>query len=234
MASTPPPPCTAPRRAVPDDGGGWRTRSRDPLVVVAALCAASLAVAPSGAPVGACDRSAHPVRPGDIGQHPARPHLPWPAAISHDGSTVVYPVAQDANSSMLYALRTDQLEPAPDPRDDQRLRAALLARRQVAGVRPGQQGTEGAARRQRTGDDRDRGCRERGRLDDQGPDRDGFLRVNARALLCRVPPEGSRSPSPTPTPPAAGRITSGPSPCQTARASCSSSGRGASPPPNWR
>ena len=41
--------------------------------------------------------------------------FPWPAAISPDGGTVVYSVAQNATNSMLYALRTDQLEAHPIP-----------------------------------------------------------------------------------------------------------------------
>jgi Tol biopolymer transport system component len=37
-------------------------------------------------------------------------NFPWPAAISPDGGTVVYSVAKSATTTMLYQLRTDQLE----------------------------------------------------------------------------------------------------------------------------
>ena len=98
-------------------GGGWRARIRDPLVLVPALIAvAAVAVAvslarrvtPPAVPpirfVLAASDSTQPV-----------PTYPWPAAISPDGGTVVYTVAQDANTVALYALRTDQLEPRPIP-----------------------------------------------------------------------------------------------------------------------
>ena len=42
-------------------------------------------------------------------------NFPWPAAISPDGGTVVYSVAQNATTTMLYQLRTDQLEAHPIP-----------------------------------------------------------------------------------------------------------------------
>ena len=98
-------------------GGGWRARLRDPIVLLPALIAvAAVAVAvslarratPAAVPpirfVLAASDSTQPV-----------PTYPWPAAISPDGGTVVYTVAQDANTVALYALRTDQLEPHPIP-----------------------------------------------------------------------------------------------------------------------
>jgi len=98
-------------------GGGWRSRMRDPFVLIPALLAvAALAMAVSLArrkepaavpPIRFVLATSGSTRP--IGNYP------WPAAISPDGGTVVYTVAQDANTSMLYALRTDQLEPHPIP-----------------------------------------------------------------------------------------------------------------------
>jgi len=94
-----------------------RTRLRDPVLLVTALIAiASLAVA-----VGLARRSGAaavpPVRFVMAATDSARPYdqFPWPAAISPDGSTVVYSVRQNATSSMLYLLRTDQLEAHPIP-----------------------------------------------------------------------------------------------------------------------
>ena len=42
-------------------------------------------------------------------------NYPWPAAMSPDGSILVYSVGQRGLSSMFYALRTDQLEARPIP-----------------------------------------------------------------------------------------------------------------------
>jgi Tol biopolymer transport system component/tRNA A-37 threonylcarbamoyl transferase component Bud32 len=97
--------------------GGWRARIRDPLVIVPALIAvAALAVAASVAK-RAVPAAIPPIRyvlaASDSTQ--PLPAYPWPAAISPDGGTVVYTVAQDANTVRLYALRTDQLEPHPIP-----------------------------------------------------------------------------------------------------------------------
>ena len=41
--------------------------------------------------------------------------FPWPAAISPDGGTIVYSVAESGGSTRLYALRTDQIEARPIP-----------------------------------------------------------------------------------------------------------------------
>ncbi len=98
-------------------GGGWRARLRDPLVLVPALIAvAALAVAASVAK-RAVPAAIPPIRyvlAASDSTQPV-PTYPWPAAISPDGGTVVYTVAQDANTVALYALRTDQLEPRPIP-----------------------------------------------------------------------------------------------------------------------
>jgi serine/threonine-protein kinase len=95
---------------------GWRARLRDPVMLAPTVVAvASLAVA-----VGLARRPAAPTLP------PVRfviaatdstepiDRFPWPAAISPDGGTVVYSVAH-TTGSMLYMLRTDQLEARPIP-----------------------------------------------------------------------------------------------------------------------
>jgi len=96
---------------------GWRARLLDPVVLVPALVAvASLAVAirlarrtevPALPPVRFVMATTDSTRPID--------NFPWPAAISPDGDMVVYSVAQNATSSMLYLLRTGQLEARPIP-----------------------------------------------------------------------------------------------------------------------
>ncbi len=98
-------------------GGGWRTRLRDPLVLVPVLIAvASIAVAvrfaQRGEPV-----PVPAIRYVLAASDSTRPftNYPWPAAISPDGGTVVYTVLEDANTAMFYALRTDQLEARPIP-----------------------------------------------------------------------------------------------------------------------
>jgi Tol biopolymer transport system component/tRNA A-37 threonylcarbamoyl transferase component Bud32 len=97
--------------------GGWRARIRDPLVLVPALVAVAAVAAAVSLAKRAAPVAVPPIRFIMATSDSTRPvgSYPWPAAISPDGSTVVYSVAQDANSSMLYALRTDQLEPHPIP-----------------------------------------------------------------------------------------------------------------------
>jgi Tol biopolymer transport system component/tRNA A-37 threonylcarbamoyl transferase component Bud32 len=96
---------------------GWRERLRDPLLLVPSIVAvASLAVA-----IGESRHTeagpAPPVRFLMAAGDSSRPinRFPWPAAISPDGSMVVYSVAQGATSTILYLLRTDQLEARPIP-----------------------------------------------------------------------------------------------------------------------
>jgi len=96
---------------------GWRGRLRDPFVVAPSLAAAALAVLvatshrrPSPSPVP-------PIRfvlTGTDSTHPVD-NYPWPAAISPDGGMVVYAVARAGGGTMLYLLRTDQLEARPIP-----------------------------------------------------------------------------------------------------------------------
>jgi eukaryotic-like serine/threonine-protein kinase len=93
----------------------WRTRLRDPVTLgLAAIAVAALAFA-----IARPARSSAPARvvrfvltaPDNLR---AADNFPWPAAISPDGSTVVYNAVSPAGS-MLHYLRTDQLEPRPIP-----------------------------------------------------------------------------------------------------------------------
>ncbi len=96
---------------------GWRTRLKDPMVLVPTLVAvAALAAAirlagrpqtPALPPIRFVLSSTDSTRPRD--------NFPWPAAISPDGSKVVYSVGQSSASTMLYLLRTDQLVAHPIP-----------------------------------------------------------------------------------------------------------------------
>ena len=96
---------------------GWRARLKDPLVLVPTLVAvvalvvavrlARRAEAPVIPPVRFVMAATDSASPFD--------QFPWPAAISPDGSAVVYSVRRDATSSILYLLRTDQLEAHPIP-----------------------------------------------------------------------------------------------------------------------
>ncbi len=105
--------------AVPPASPGLRARLRDPVVlglsVVAIASAAAAVFALSRRP--ATEAPMPPVQFIMAATDSTRPidNYPWPATISSDGSMVVYSVAQGASSSMLYLLRTDQLEPRPIP-----------------------------------------------------------------------------------------------------------------------
>jgi eukaryotic-like serine/threonine-protein kinase len=99
------------------EAAGWRARLRDPLLLgTGVIAAASLAVAiglarraepPAIPPIRYVLTTADSTRPAD--------NFPWPAAISPDGSTVVYTVRKNATTGLLYSLRTDQLEARPIP-----------------------------------------------------------------------------------------------------------------------
>ena len=97
---------------------GWRDRLRDPVTLalsVVALLALSATFGVSRRP-----RTAAPLPPIRFVVAPtddAKPvnRFPWPAAISSDGSMVVYSVAADPTNTMLYLLRTDQIEARPIP-----------------------------------------------------------------------------------------------------------------------
>jgi serine/threonine-protein kinase len=97
---------------------GWRARLRDPVLLILALVATtSLAVAIHLAQPTEAPPALPPIRfvlsTGDS----TKPvdNFPWPAAISPDGGSVVYAVAQTANTTMLYLLKTDQLVAHPIP-----------------------------------------------------------------------------------------------------------------------
>jgi serine/threonine-protein kinase len=96
---------------------GWRTRLKDPLVMLLAVglvAAVAVAVrmagraeAPSLPPIQFVYAATDSTKPIDL--------VPWSAAISPDGGTLVYSVRQRVNGSILYVLRTDQLEARPIP-----------------------------------------------------------------------------------------------------------------------
>jgi Tol biopolymer transport system component len=114
-----PPGATAVRSATTrrPPAAGWRGRLRDPVLlglalvslasVAAAIVLARRPEALAFPPVRFVMATTDSTKPDD--------NAPWPAAISPDGGTVVYSVAQNATTSMLYALRTDQLEARPIP-----------------------------------------------------------------------------------------------------------------------
>jgi serine/threonine-protein kinase len=103
--------------ARPRAPAGWRARLSDPFVLApAAVALAALAglivlgrrpAAATLPPIRFIMASTDSTRPVD--------NFPWPAAISPDGGTVVYSVAQNATNTVFYALRTDQLEAHPIP-----------------------------------------------------------------------------------------------------------------------
>jgi serine/threonine-protein kinase len=97
---------------------GWSPRLRDPLVVGPSLVAvAAIATAIAFARRPEAPAPVPPIRFVLTATDSTKPveNFPWPAAISPDGGTVVYAVAQGATNAMLYALRTDQLAAHPIP-----------------------------------------------------------------------------------------------------------------------
>ncbi|MEP6906079.1 MAG: protein kinase, partial [Gemmatimonadales bacterium] len=98
----------------------WRARLRDPVILAfagfaAAMAALAMLALISGRRSGAAP-SSRVVRFVFAAPDSSRPYAnyPWPAAVSPDGSTVVYSVSR-SGSVTLYALRTDQLEARPIP-----------------------------------------------------------------------------------------------------------------------
>jgi serine/threonine-protein kinase len=115
----PPPAGTATRTATVRQAAavGWRARLRDPVVLAPTLVAvASLAVAIGLARRPGASGPVPPIRFVLAATDSTKPiaNFPWPAAIAPDGGLVVYAVGH-AGSSMLYLLRTDQLEARPIP-----------------------------------------------------------------------------------------------------------------------
>jgi serine/threonine-protein kinase len=97
---------------------GLRARLRDPVTLgLAALAAASLGLAATqlrGGPPESLPPTVRFLFPGSDSA-PVVDNYPWPAAISPDGSLLVYSVAQAGGAPMLFARRTDQLEGHPIP-----------------------------------------------------------------------------------------------------------------------
>ncbi|HTR20848.1 MAG TPA: protein kinase, partial [Gemmatimonadales bacterium] len=103
--------------AAPGRAAGSRLRLREPLTIALGVVAlGSLAVAAKLAlrreratlpPIRFVLATTDSTKPFD--------NFPWPAAISPDGSTVVYSVGQKNGVSTLYALRTDELVARPIP-----------------------------------------------------------------------------------------------------------------------
>jgi Tol biopolymer transport system component len=97
--------------------GGWRARLKDPVILGFALLAVVslgydvLSRRPAAAPATGAIRFVY------AGSDSARllENYPWPAAISPDGSMLVYAVAPPSGIPVLFAKRTDQLEGHPIP-----------------------------------------------------------------------------------------------------------------------
>jgi serine/threonine-protein kinase len=112
------PQTTAATQAVPRAPGRTRARLRYLIVpgaallagAVLALGAARLSRAPAPAPL----RTVRFVYTGTDSVRLA-PSIPWPAAISPDGSTLVYAANAPGGNLVLYLRRMDQLEPHPIP-----------------------------------------------------------------------------------------------------------------------
>ncbi|MEK7403069.1 MAG: serine/threonine-protein kinase, partial [Gemmatimonadota bacterium] len=109
---------TSARSVQRDRNRSWRSRLGDPLTlglgVVAAGALVAIVVLVTRAPLV---DTMPPIRYVLSTPDSAKPvdWFPWPAAISPDGGTVVYSVGSPTGGSMLYSLRTDQLEPRPIP-----------------------------------------------------------------------------------------------------------------------
>ena len=95
---------------------GIQARLRDPvtvaLAVVAILAIGAAAVAMNRSPAGSPVPTTRFVMAMPDSVKPID-NYPWPAAISPDGRVVIFAVGQRTGDPMLYALRTDQLEPRP-------------------------------------------------------------------------------------------------------------------------
>jgi serine/threonine-protein kinase len=96
----------------------WRGRARDPVVIALAV----VTVTALGGVLALLRRptppaSLAPIRYVMSATDSTKPsdNFPWPAAISPDGETVVYSVAKSVAGTMLYVLRSNQLEAHPIP-----------------------------------------------------------------------------------------------------------------------
>jgi eukaryotic-like serine/threonine-protein kinase len=104
--------------AAPRAPSGLRDRIRDPLTLaLAGVAVAALVFAGMSQRRPAPVTAVPPIRFVLNASDSTRPldNFPWPGAISPDGRTVVYTVAQRGTGSMFYVQRTDQLEPRPLP-----------------------------------------------------------------------------------------------------------------------
>jgi serine/threonine-protein kinase len=92
----------------------WKSRLLDPVTLaLAAVAIAAVGFAAVRKPAAAPNRVVRFVIATPDSLRPFN-NFPWPAAISPDGGTVVYSAAGESGT-MLYSLRTDQLEARPIP-----------------------------------------------------------------------------------------------------------------------
>jgi eukaryotic-like serine/threonine-protein kinase len=102
----------------PTRGAGLRARLRDPVTLgLAATAAVALGLAAVGLRRPPAVPASPTVRFLFVGSDsaPVQDVYPWPAAISPDGSQLVYAVPQPGGSWVLFARRMDQLEGRPIP-----------------------------------------------------------------------------------------------------------------------
>jgi serine/threonine-protein kinase len=92
----------------------WKTRLLDPVTLgLAAIAIAAIAFAVLRKPPAPPNRVVRFILAAPDSLRPLD-NFPWPAAISPDGSTVVYSTLGQSGA-MLYSLRTDQLDARPIP-----------------------------------------------------------------------------------------------------------------------
>ena len=104
--------------AVAPAGGGLRSALRNPIVLgLAILTVASLALAGAMLRRPPADAPLRPIRFLFAGSDSALvvDNVPWPAAISPDGGTLVYAVASTEGGTTLFSRRIDQLDGRPIP-----------------------------------------------------------------------------------------------------------------------
>ncbi len=99
--------------------GGWTSRLRDPLTVTLGVVAvgattAALLLARRATGTVMPEHAIRFVVAATDSVQPDQSLFPWPAAISPDGSTIVFKGKRDGKA-MLYQLRTDRIEPRPIP-----------------------------------------------------------------------------------------------------------------------
>ena len=95
-----------------------RKRLRDPLVLgFGAVALVSAAAAILSMKAGSAEDATPPFQFVLATRDSTKPlpWFPWPAAISPDGSTIVFAVSLPDGGNLLYSQRTDQLDPRPIP-----------------------------------------------------------------------------------------------------------------------